>query len=339
VAQLGEEDAKKCFELAEEAKALIAARVAAHQIDCDLTWGYLHVATRPDKTRHLHEMQEEWARYGYHDHRLLSKPELEERLATRAYHGGLREGRAGHFHPLNYCIGLAKAAVEAGARICEQSRVLGLETEDHPRAWTQHGSVKAKFMIVACDAYLGRLVEKLYYRMMPITSFVVTTEMLGANSAKSLIRDNEAVADTNWVLDYFRRTSDDRLLFGGRAAYSQIEPINLKANMRRRILRIFPQLEDVGIDYAWSGSMAITYNRLPDIGRLGKSAYYAHGYSGQGVALANLYGKLMAEVIRGQSERFDLLARIKHFPFPGGLIRLPILVGAMAWYRLRDALS
>jgi gamma-glutamylputrescine oxidase len=339
VAQLGMEEAKRCFELAEEAKTLIAERVAAHQIGCDLTWGYLHVATRSSKARHLHEMQEEWARYGYDDHRLLSKSELEEKLGTRAYYGGLREGRAGHFHPLNYCIGLARAAAEAGARIYEQSRALRLETEDRPQAWTQHGSVKAKFMIVACDAYLGRLVDALYYRMMPITSFVVTTEKLGTNRAISLIRDNEAVADTNWVLDYFRRTNDDRLLFGGRAAYSQIEPINLKANMRRRILRIFPQLDDVAVDYAWSGSTAITYNRLPDMGRLGKSTYYAHGYSGQGVALANLYGKLMAEVIRGQAERFDLLARIKHLPFPGGLVRLPMLVGAMAWYRLRDALS
>jgi gamma-glutamylputrescine oxidase len=175
--------------------------------------------------------------------------------------------------------------------------------------------------------------------MMPVTSFVVASEKLGANRARSLIRDNEAVADTNWVLDYFRRTSDERLLFGGRAAYSKLEPLNLKANMTRRMLRIFPQLEDVGIEYAWGGYIGITHNRLPDIGRMGHSTYYAYGYSGQGVALANLYGKLIAEVIRGQSERFDLLARFKHFPFPGGDLRLPILVAAMAWYRLRDALS
>jgi gamma-glutamylputrescine oxidase len=339
VAQLGEEDAKKCFDLTEEAKALIAERVAAHQIDCDLEWGYLHVARTPRKVRDLHEMQEEWARYGYHDNRLFSKAELEEKLGTTTYYGGLREGRAGHFHPLNYCIGLAKAAADAGAQIHEHSRVVRVDTENEPQAWAEHGSLKSKFMIIACDAYLGRLVNKLYYRMMPITSFVVTTEKLGTNRAKSLIRDNEAVADTNWVLDYFRRTSDDRLLFGGRAAYSQIEPMNLGVNMRRRILRIFPQLDDVVIDYAWSGSMAITYNRLPDLGRLGKCTYYAQGYSGQGVALANLYGKLMAEAIRGQAERFDLLARFKHLPFPGGPVRLPILVGAMAWYRLRDALS
>jgi gamma-glutamylputrescine oxidase len=339
VAQVGEADAKKCFDLAEEAKALIEERVRTHNIDCDLQWGYLHVATRPSKVKHLHEMQEEWARYGYHDHLLLSKAQLEEKVDTSAYHGALREGRAGHFHPLNYCIGLGRAAAEAGAQIFERSRVVRLETEGEPRAWTEAGSVECKFMIIACDAYVGRLVNKLYYAMMPITSFVVATETLGRNRAQSLIRDNEAVADTNWVLDYFRRSSDDRLLFGGRAAYSNIEPTNLRANMKRRMRRIFPQLDDVTIEYSWGGYIGITYNRLPDMGRLGKSTYYAHGYSGQGVALANLYGKLMAEVVRGQSERFDLLARFRHLPFPGGHLRLPMLVAAMGWYRLRDALS
>jgi gamma-glutamylputrescine oxidase len=339
VAQVGETDAKKCFDLAEEAKALIEERVRTHTIDCDLQWGYLHVATRPSKVKHLHEMQEEWARYGYHDHLLLSKAQLEEKVGTSAYHGALREGRAGHFHPLNYCIGLGRAAAEAGAQIFERSRVIRLETEREPRAWTEAGSVRSKFMIVACDAYVGRLVNKLYYAMMPITSFVVATETLGRNRVQSLIRDNEAVADTNWVLDYFRRSSDDRLLFGGRAAYSNIEPTDLRANMKRRMRRIFPQLDDVTIEYSWGGYIGITYNRLPDMGRLGESTYYAHGYSGQGVALANLYGKLMAEVVRGQSERFDLLARFRHLPFPGGHLRLPMLVAAMGWYRLRDALS
>jgi gamma-glutamylputrescine oxidase len=338
-AQVGEDDARKCFDLAEEAKSLIEQRVRTHNIDCDLTWGYLHVATRPSKSRHLTEMQEEWSRYGYVDHRLLSKAELADKLGTTVYHAGLREGRAGHFHPLNYCIGLGRAAAQAGAQIFEGSRVLRLETEDEPQAWTEAGAVKAKFMIIACDAYVGRLVNRLYSRMMPITSFVVATERLGPNRIKGLIRDNEAVADTNWVLDYFRRSSDDRLLFGGRAAYSNLEPQDLEGNMRRRMLRIFPQLNDAAIEYAWGGYIGITYNRLPDMGRLGKSTYYAQGYSGQGVALANLYGKLMAEAIRGQAERFDLLARFRHLPFPGGRLRLPMLIAAMAWYRLRDALS
>jgi gamma-glutamylputrescine oxidase len=338
-AQVGKKDAQKCFDLAEEAKALVEQRIRDYGIDCDLTWGYLHVASTPRKVRDLHKMQEEWARYGYHDHHLLTKAELDEKLGTKIYHGALREGRAGHFHPLNYCIGLARAARQAGAEIFEESRVLRLDTESTPKAWTEFGSVAAKYMIIACDAYVRRLVGKLYYAMMPVTSFVIATEKLGPNRGKSLIRDNEAVADTNWVLDYFRRTRDDRLLFGGRASYSTIEPVNLAVNMKRRLVRIFPQLKDVAIDYSWGGYIGITYSRLPDMGRIGKSTYYAHGYSGQGVTLANLYGKLMAEAIRGQAERFDLLARFKHLPFPGGPLRLPLLVAAMGWYRLRDALG
>lgn len=339
VAQLGEADAKKCFDLAEEAKSLIEERISHHQIDCDLTWGYLHVATSESKVRHLQEMKDEWERFGYVDHELFTREELQDKLGTSAYYGGLREGRAGHFHPLNYCLGLARAARAAGADIYEHSRVQRLEVEGRPQAWTDAGMVKAEHIIIACDAYVGRLVDKLYHGIMPVTSFVAATERLGTNRAKGLIRDNEAVADTNWVLDYFRRLSDDRLLFGGRASYSKYEPPNLRRNIKRRVLRIFPQLEDVAIEYAWGGYIGITYNRLPAMGRLGPSTYYAHGYSGQGVALANLYGKLMAEAIRGQSERYDLLARIRHLPFPGGSFRLPMLVAAMAWYRLKDALS
>ena len=339
VAQVGKDDAVKCFRLAEEAKSLVEERIATHRIPCDLTWGYMHVAPKASKVRDLDEAEEEWRSLGYTDLQRFSQKDLEERLGSKVYFGALREGRAGHFHPLNYCLGLADAAHRAGVQIHEHSRVQRCETEGEPQAWTAAGSVKAKFMIIACNAYVEKLVRKLYYAIMPVTSFVVATEKLGPNRAASLIPGNEAVADTNWVVDYFRRSTDDRLLFGGRAAYSKLEPKDLRRSIRNRMLRVFPQLDDVNIAYSWGGYIAITYNRLPDMGRLGTSTYYAHGYSGQGVALANLYGKLMAEVIRGQSERYDLLARFRHFPFPGGDLRLPILVAAMAWYRLRDALA
>ncbi|MGA7268180.1 MAG: FAD-binding oxidoreductase, partial [Aestuariivirga sp.] len=185
----------------------------------------------------------------------------------------------------------------------------------------------------------GRTVPKLYGRVMPVSSYILATEPLGENRARALIRDNEAVANTNFIVDYYRLTRDTRMLFGGRASYSTLEPPNLGAYMRPRMTAVFPQLRDVNIDYAWGGYIAITSNRMPDCGRLSPTTYYAHGYSGQGVALAGLYGKLMAEAIRGTAERFDLLARIKHLPFPGGPIRTPILVAAMLYYRIRDALS
>ena len=338
-AQLGKEDAIKCFAIAEEAKKLIVERIAKYKIDCDLKWGYLHVIPKPSQFEGLREWKNEWDALGYADTQILNKSELDERLGTRIYHGALREGRAGHFHPLNYCLGLAKAAIAAGTQIFENSVVLNIESGPVVTARTAQGSVRAKFMIIGCNAYIGKLVSKLYGRIMPVTSYIIATEPLGENRAKSLIRDNDAVATTNFIVDYFRLTRDSRLLFGGRASYSTLEPPNLGAYMRPRMLSVFPGLKDVKIDHAWGGYIAITSNRIPDCGRLEPNIYYAHGYSGQGVALAGMYGKLMAECVKGQAERFDLLTRVKHLPFPGGPIRTPMLVAAMLFYRIRDALS
>jgi gamma-glutamylputrescine oxidase len=338
-AQLGKEDAVKCFAIAEEAKTLIVERIAKYKIDCDLKWGYLHVISKPSQFEGLREWKNEWDELGYADTQILNKTELEERLGTAIYHGALREGRAGHFHPLNYCLGLARAAIAAGTQIFENSAALNIESGPVVTARTAQGSVRAKFMIIGCNAYIGKLVPKLHGRIMPVTSYIVATEPLGDNRAKSLIRDNDAVATTNFIVDYFRLTRDSRLLFGGRASYSTLEPPNLGAYMRPRMLSVFPELKDVKIDHAWGGYIAITSNRIPDCGRLEPNIYYAHGYSGQGVALAGMYGKLMAECVKGHAERFDLLARVKHLPFPGGPIRTPMLVAAMLFYRIRDALG
>ena len=340
IGQLGKSDARKCFAIAEDAKRLIEQRISKHKINCDLTWGFLHCATKPGQTDELKAWRDEWAALGYEGCDLFSKSELEVRLGSRLYHGALREARAGHFHPLNYCLGLAKAAMQAGVLILENSPVLQTNTGSMPWARTAAGTVKAKFMVIAGNAYLGKTVPALHGRIMPVTSFIIATEPLGEETAHGLIRDNEAVADSNFILDYFRRTADHRLLFGGRANYSTLEPGDLGAYMRPRMDRVFPQLKNVRVDFAWGGYIAITSNRIPDCGRLSPSTYYAHGYSGQGVALAQMYGKLMAEAIRGTAEKFDLLARVKHLPFPGGsALRMPLLVAAMLYYRMKDALG
>jgi gamma-glutamylputrescine oxidase len=331
--------ARRCFVLAEEAKVLLKERITRYGIDCSLRWGYLHVLPKPNRVDSLKEWKAEWDELGYADTEIISKAELEEKLGTRAYHGALREGGAGHFHPLNYCLGLARAAASAGAAIHEGSRAVEVDTGEKPFVRTARGRVNAKFVIIACNAYLGRLVPKLYGRVMPVTSYIIATEPLGEDRARSFIRDGEAVADTNFIVDYFRITPDTRMLFGGRASYTTLEPSDLGAYMKPRMTKIFPQLAGARIDFAWGGFIAITYNRIPDCGRLSPTAYYAHGYSGQGVALAGLYGKLMAEAIRGTAERFDLLSRVRHLPFPGGPVRVPMLASAMLFYRLRDALS
>lgn len=338
-AQLGVSDARKCFAIAEEAKRLIEQRIAKYRIETGLKWGYLHCAAKPSHLAELKDWADELTELGYSGCQTLSKAELEEKLGSKRYHGAMREPRAGHFHPLNYCLGLADAAGKAGARIHEGARVVEIDTSSRPWVRTDKGKVTAKFLILAGNAYLGKTTPRLYGRIMPVTSFIVATEPLGENMAKSLIRDNEAAADSNFILDYFRRTEDNRLLFGGAANYSTLDPPDIGAFMKRRLMRVFPQLENAGISHAWGGYIAITSNRLPDCGALSPTTFYAHGYSGQGVALAGMYGKLMAEAVRGSSERFDLLSRIRHLPFPGGPIRTPLLVAAMLFYRLRDALS
>lgn len=337
--QLGKDDALKCFAIAEESKALIVERIAKYDINCDLKWGYLHCSPKPNREQELKAWRDEYEALGYHGCEIFSKPEIEAKLGSKSYYGGMRDPRSGHFHPLNYCMGLAAAARKAGAVIYEKSHVLDVHTGDGPWARTASGKVSAKFMIIGGNGYLGKTVKALYGRVMPVTSFVVTTEPLGEAVARSLIRDDEAVADTNFILDYYRRTADHRLLFGGGANYSTLEPADVGAFMKKRMVKVFPQLRDVKISHAWGGFIAITSNRLPDCGRLSPTAYYAHGYSGQGVALAGMYGKLMAEAIRGTAEKFDLLARVKHLPFPGGAVRTPLLVTAMLFYRLRDALG
>lgn len=337
--QIGKADAKRAFDLSEEAKQLILDRVEKHKIDCDISWGYMHCIPKPHQFKHLQEWADEYQALGYGGNTLLTKSELEQKLGTNIYYGALRESHAGHFHPLNYCLGLAAAAIKAGAVVHEHSRVVDVNTGPAPWARTDKGKVSAKFMIIGGNAYLGQLIKPLEGKVMPVGSYIIATEPLGENRAKSLIADNEAVANTNFIVDYYRRSSDHRMLFGGRASYSTFEPPNLGEYMRPRMTSVFPQLKDVKIDYAWGGFIAITSNRIPDCGRLSPTVFYAHGYSGQGVSLAGMYGKLMAEAVRGTAERFDLLAKIKHLPFPGGRLRTPLLVAAMAYYRVRDALS
>lgn len=338
-AQLGKDDARKCFALAEESKRLLTSRITRYGIDCDLRWGYLHVLPKPNRLDGLREWKDEWDELGYTDTQILTKSELDEKLGTTAYHGALREGGAGHFHPLNYCLGLARAATAAGAIIHEHSPAIEVDTSSKPFVRTAKGKVNAKFVIIACNGYLGRLIPRLFGKVLPVTSYIITTEPLGEERARQLIRDGEAVADTNFIVDYFRLTQDTRMLFGGRASYTTVEPSSVASAMHSDMTRVFPQLEKARIDYAWGGYIAITHNRIPDCGRLSATAYYALGYSGQGVALAGIYGKLVAEAVRGTAERFDLLSRVRHLPFPGGPVRVPLLATAMLYYRLKDALS
>lgn len=338
---LGRDDARKLFDLTEEGKAIIRERVARHRIDCDLTWGYFHGA---GKQRHLKELRadrESLARdYGYGHTRLVERAQdVRDYVETPAYLGGLYDGGAGHLHPLNYCLGLARAAEAAGVKIFEGTEAVAIEQGAKLRIRSHRGQVSADFLVLAGNAYLGGLEPRIQGKVMPVGTYIAATQPLGENRAKSLIKNDIAVADCNFVLNYYRLSRDHRLLFGGRVSYSNLMPPNLPKAMRRKMLQVFPGLSDICFDYTWGGFVAITMERTPHLGRLGTNVYFAQGFSGQGVAFTGIAGKILAEAIAGQAGRLDLLARLPHTTFPGGrLFRTPTLALGMLWYRIRDML-
>jgi gamma-glutamylputrescine oxidase len=338
VAQVGREAARRMFDVSVEALDLLQDRVARHAIDCDLSRGQMHVALKPRHETELKAWRDELASdYGYTSLSWLDRKEVRSRLATERYTGGLYDTRSGHLHPLNYTLGLAAAAEAAGARLFEGSQVARLEHGPAVVVQTAEGRVRARHVALCCNAYIDDLAPTLRARIMPIGTYIVATEPLGQARCEALIRDNVAVADVNWVIDYFRRSADHRLLFGGRVSYSGLDPRNTWRATRARMVKVFPQLADTRIDYAWGGYVDITMSRAPDFGRLAPNVYYLQGFSGHGIALTGMAGRLVAEAIAGQAERFDLFTRLRHRDFPGGpSLRTPALVLAMLWFRLKD---
>ncbi|MEE2717335.1 MAG: FAD-binding oxidoreductase [SAR324 cluster bacterium] len=337
---VGLEAAKQLWTLSLESLDLVRSLVETHQIDCDLVQGQLSAGIKPRHQRDLiadkRELEEV---YGYSGLELWEGAELRSRINSERYCAGLFDPNSGHLHPLNFTLGLAAAAEKAGVRIFGNSRVQRIESGNAPLAVTTQGQVRSQHLLLAGNAYLNGISSKVHRNLMPVGTYIGATEPLGKERADALISNNMAVCDTNFVLDYYRRSADHRMLFGGRVSYSTLEPRNLPETMRQRMLLVFPQLEDVRMDYAWGGYVGITMNRAPNLGRLAPNIFFAQGFSGHGVALAPLAGKLMAEVVSGTAERFDLLARIPHRPFPGGrLLRTPSLVLAMTWFRLMDRL-
>ena len=340
VAEVGRDAARQLWDLSIEALGLLRQRDADHALYCDLNWGHLHVATRPRQRTELLELQQELAdSYDYRETRFLERAEVEARLATHRYCAGLLDPGSGHLHPLNYTLGLASAAERAGATIFEGSTVGAVEQSRPARVITDGGSVTADHVVLARGGYLDGFRSASDWRVMPVGTYVVATEPLGLDRMRALVRDNVAVADVNFVLDYFRRSADHRLLFGGRVSYSGIDEQDSGAATRRRMLRVFPQLADVRLDHVWGGYVDITMSRAPDFGHLAPHVLYLQGFSGHGIALAGMAGRLAAEAVAGQAGRFDLFGLLRHRTFPGGpALRTPALVLAMLWFRLRDLL-
>lgn len=343
VRELGAATARTLFDWSVQGIDQVRQRVQQLGIDCDWVDGHAHAAISVRQAEALRLWRDELATdYGYGGLELWEGEALTHQLATQRYRALLHDPRGAHVHPLNYTLGLARAALAAGVEIHEHSAVQRIE--ETPQGGlagvslhTAQGVVRADHVVLAGNAWLGRLVPRLDRRIMPVGTYIAATAPLGAARAAALIPNRMAVADTNFVLDYFRLSADHRLLFGGRVSYSGIDPPALAPRMRSRMLQVFPQLVDVPITHVWGGMVDITMSRAPDWGRLSPQIYYAQGFSGHGMAATALAGQVLAEAIHGDDQRLQVYERLHHRDFPGGRwLRTPALMLAMLWYRLKD---
>lgn len=340
-AQLGKADARRLWDLSIEAIALIDARIARFDIACDRHSGYLYVADSPRKADKLRaELAGLEQAYGLAS-TVVSGAAVQDYIGSGRYCAAAYERVSGHLHPLKYGLGLASAARSLGVQMFEHSAVVELQRGDLVTAVTAGGRVRARYAVLAGNCALGeygpRVAPQIRARIMPVGTYVVATPPLPADLCAILLPQNAAVCDNNFALDYFRLSADQRMLFGGRVSYTTRTPADLEGSMRKRMSRVFPQLESVPLEFVWGGFVDISMNRAPDFGRLDNNVYYLQGFSGHGVALTGMAGQMAAQAIAGQAERFDLFARLRHHDFPGGAaLRTPTLALAMWYQQLRD---
>lgn len=338
--KVGKERAKVFWQMGVEAVQTVKDLIAKHDIDCDLKSGAIHVSHRAsDADEYRDEVEHLRNDYGFEQLRFMDADETRQQVGSENYHCGTYDDFSCHLHPLNYALGLAKAAAKAGVKICENSRVTEYSKSANPVVKTEDGQVRCKFVILGCNGYLGKLEPKMAGKIMPINNFVLATEPLSDELCRQLIREDTSVSDALFVIDYWKISADNRLLFGGGENYTSRFPKDMKNFVRKYMLRVYPQLANTNIDYAWGGTLAITLNRMPHFGRLEDNVFYAQGYSGHGVPTATMAGKLLAEAVAGTAERFDVMADYPTHTFPGGtLLRWPGLVAGMLYYSLRDKL-
>jgi gamma-glutamylputrescine oxidase len=326
--------------MAFEGADIIRDRIAKYKIQCAYQPGGIFAAFSKKQFKELQHQQSLWARFGHEDMVLLDKKAIRAEIASDAYCGGLIDQRGGHIHPLNLILGEAQVVEGLGGVIFEDSAVIKIDRSESPVVHTAKGQVRAKFLLLAGNAYMGNLVPELAAKSMPCGTQIVTTEVLGNDVTAQLIPNNYCVEDCNYKLDYYRITEDQRLLYGGGVTYGGGDPASIEKFIRGRMTNTFPQLKSVRFDFAWGGDFLLTLSRLPQLGRLTNTIYYAQGYSGHGVTTSHLVGCLMAEVIKGQAERFDAFASLKHYPFPGGrILRAPYTALGALYYGLRDKLG
>ncbi|MET1079371.1 MAG: FAD-binding oxidoreductase [Pseudomonas sp.] len=339
--QLGRDGVRELKLMGLEAVDIVRRRVARHAIDCDLSLGYCDLANKPRDLDGFAEEAEELRGLGYaHELRLVQPADMASVVGSTRYVGGLIDMGSGHLHPLNLALGEAAVAQTLGVQLFEHSAVTRIDYGSEVRVHSAQGLVRAKTLVLACNAYLNGLNPQLGGKVLPAGSYVIATEPLSEAQARQVLPQNMAVCDQRVALDYYRLSADRRLLFGGACHYSGRDPADIAAYMRPKMLQVFPQLAQLRIDYQWGGMIGIGANRLPQIGRLKEqpNVFYAQAYAGHGLNATHLAGHLLAEAISGQASRgFDLFAQVPHMTFPGGKhLRSPLLALGMLWHRLKE---
>ncbi|MGL4767447.1 MAG: NAD(P)/FAD-dependent oxidoreductase [Formosimonas sp.] len=337
--QVGVDGAKVFGQMAFEGNRIIRQRIEKYNIQCDLKNGGIYGAFTPKQMGHLEHQRQLWQKHGHDQVEMLDKKQISDMVGTDVYVGGSIDHSAGHFHSLNLALGEAAALESLGGVIYEQSPVIAIERGANPVIKTANGRVNARIVVVAGNAYLGGLVPELAAKSMPCGSQVVTTAPLSSEQLRNILPQGQCVEDCNYLLDYYRLTGDNRLLFGGGVIYGARDPANVEALVRPNLERTFPQLKGVKIDFAWTGNFLLTLSRLPQVGILGEhdNIFYSQGCSGHGITYTHLAGKVLSEAIMGQRDRFNAFANLPHYPFPGGrLLRVPFTALGAAYYSLRD---
>ena len=339
--KVGKRGAEIAYQMGIECRDLVLERIEKHSIDCDLKFGFLDVAMNQGDIDDFHEWLEEKKENNYpHKMEFVTQENLKQHVGSDKYIAGVVNYGNGHLHPLNLCIGEARAIVDQGGSIFEQSQVKKIKHGENPKLITETGVVHAKKIIIAGNAYLRKTEPKLAGAVIPAGSYIIATEPLSESLANELLPSDMAVCDQRVGLDYYRLSADRRMLFGGLCNYSGRNPKSIKGVLQPKMLNVFPQLSGKRIDYEWGGYIGISINRIPQMGRIQNNTYYVQGYSGHGLCPTHIAGNVIADAIVGDTERFDVFEKVKHIRLPGGLwFANPALALGMMWFRLKELLA
>jgi len=336
-------DVQNIWQLGAISADLVRERVSEFSIDCDLKEGFIDVATNRKHMDELIDRAGEWKESGYHhDLQLVDETEVKKYVNTDSYVGGLIDSGSGHIHPLNLCLGEAKAASELGVMIYEDTHAVEISSGSPAKVATGNGIIESDYIVIAANAYIGDLNKKLRRMVMPAASCIIATEPLSSELADKVIPSDMAVCDQNTILDYYRLSADKRMLFGGRFNYSGKIPSDdrIKIEIKKRMVSVFPELSEVRVDYAWSGNVAVSLKKIPQLGKIAKNIFYSQGYSGHGVAPTHMAAKVIADAIDGDDEVLNTLSSVNHIQLPGGKwFSSPATAIGMMYYQLKDKIA